>query len=194
MNPGWPEPAATVLLRRSLLVLAGASLAGTAIELAMLRHWGSPLRLVPWFALGGLAGALALVVARPSGRTVRLARIVAAAAVVTGVFGVVEHVVANYEAAPLDFRYGPRWAAMSAAARWWAAATKTVGPAPPLTPAVLAWAALCLWFATLRHPALGSGGRANPHPAHRELPGVGAMLGSTPLRGPGEEDVNDGRT
>lgn len=114
--------------------------------------------------------------ARPTARSVRLARVVAVVVAVAGALGVVEHVVANYDAAPLDYRYGARWPSMSMASRWWAAATKTVGPAPPLTPAVLAWAALCLWFATLRHPALARERGANPKAVHSRFPASGVML------------------
>lgn len=38
-------------MRRGLLALSAVGVVGTAIELAMLRHWGSSAQLVPWFAL-----------------------------------------------------------------------------------------------------------------------------------------------
>jgi hypothetical protein len=161
--------------------VAALSVVGTGVELAMLRHWGTPLQVVPWFALAALAGGLGLM-ARPTPRSVRLARAIAVAVAATGAFGVVEHVVANYDAAPLDYRYGPRWAAMSAAGRWWAAATKAVGPAPPLAPAVLAWAALCLWFATHHHPVRRRAPGANPNVVHSLFPGSGVMLEAEPQR------------
>jgi hypothetical protein len=43
---------------------------------------------------------------------------------------------------------------MSEGARWWAALSKTVGPAPPIAPGVLAQASLALLLSTIRHPAL----------------------------------------
>ena len=39
---------------------------------------------------------------------------------------------------------------------YWTAFTKTVGPAPTLAPGVLAFACVCLFLATLRHPAYAS--------------------------------------
>jgi hypothetical protein len=87
---------------------------------------------------------------------VRLVRVLAVAVFLSAGLGVVEHVVANYDAGPLDFRYSAKWATMSAGSRWWAAATESVGPAPALAPLVLAWSSLCLAFATLDHPALSA--------------------------------------
>jgi len=129
-------------------------MAATAIELALSRHWTSAVQLIPWCALGALAVALGLLVATPSRRSLRTVRIVAALVVATAVLGIFEHVLANYHAGPLDFRYESRWAAMSTLSRWWAAATESVGPSPTLAPGVLAQSALCLLFATLGHPAL----------------------------------------
>jgi hypothetical protein len=148
------EPRTAALLRRCLLVLVGLSVAGTAVELAMLRHWKSPIQLVAWGALGLVALGAALLVLRPAPGTVRAVRLLAAAVAVGAAVGVATHVHENYEAGPLDYRYTATWAALPAAARWWAAASKTVGPAPPIAPAVLAQAALGLLFATARHPAL----------------------------------------
>jgi hypothetical protein len=44
---------------------------------------------------------------------------------------------------------------MSGLARWWAAATGSVGPSPPVAPGALAFGALCLLLTTVRHPAFG---------------------------------------
>ena len=63
-------------------------------------------------------------------------------------FGIFEHVKANYDAGPLDRRYAARWETMSEPSRWWTAASGGVGPSPPLAPAVMAQAALCLALAT----------------------------------------------
>ena len=68
--------------------------------------------------------------------------------------GIWGHVHANYEAAPLDVRYADTWDGLPEVTRWWLAATKTVGPSPPLASGALAQAALCVLLATLRHPAL----------------------------------------
>ena len=145
------DPAA--LLRKALLVLAAVAVVGTAIDLATLRHWSKSIQLVPWFVLGGLAIAIALA-AIPSPVTIRVARTIAIAAVLCAVFGVYEHVKSNYDVAPLDYRYTDRWPTMSSWSRWWAAANKSVGPSPPLAPAVLLYGSLCVLFATIRHPVL----------------------------------------
>lgn len=139
-------------MRRGLLALCGAGIAGTAVELAMLRHWTSGLQLVPWFALASLALALGFLVARPSA-AIRVARAVALAVAVVAVFGIVEHVKANYDAGPLDRRYSTRWETMSESSRWWTAVSGGVGPSPPLAPAILAQAACCLALATAGRPA-----------------------------------------
>lgn len=142
------------MLRRCLLALVGLSAAGTAVELAMLRHWNGPLQLLPWVALAVVGIAAGLLARRPSRRMVQTVRVLALAVAVSAAAGVYVHVEENYQSGPLDQRYTSTWDTMPAAARWWAAVSKTVGPAPPVAPGVLAQAALGLLFATVRHPAL----------------------------------------
>jgi len=134
-----------VKLRTGLLVLAGLAVAGTAVELAMLRHWNGVVQLIPWFALAVVTVAIVLA----AGRRVRLARILAIAVIMVAAVGIYEHTLANYHAGPLDFRYATKWATMSRKSRWWAAFSESVGPSPTLAPLVLAWSSLCVWFATL---------------------------------------------
>jgi hypothetical protein len=158
--------------RRLFLVLAGLGLAGTAVELAMLRHWDSTSQLVPWGGLLVLAVALVLLATRPS--TVGAVRVLLLVVVACGVVGVVLHVKANYDAGPLDFRYTTRWPAMSPVSKWWAAATETVGPAPTLAPLALVQTALSAWFATL---GLGSGHhRSNARGTANDQPHAEAVL------------------
>jgi hypothetical protein len=156
-----PAPATTrsslptpELLRRSLIGLAAVGAIGTALELGLLRHWSSPLAWIPWISLAVLAVATALVVIRPRPRRVRVARILAAVVAASGVIGVLVHIRENYEAAPLDFHYTATWPTTPEPIRWLLAATDTVGPNPTLAPASLAFVALALLFATLRHPVL----------------------------------------
>jgi hypothetical protein len=144
------------MLRRGLLALCAASIAGTAVELAMVRHWDSAIQLVPWFALGALTLALAAVVKRPTPATLKWARAIAAAVALTALFGIFEHADANYHAGRRDRHYSTRWATMSTPSRWWAAATGGVRKNPVVAPAVLAEAALCLALATAHHPAASS--------------------------------------
>ena len=142
------------VLRRCFIALGALGVVATAVELAMLRHWETAVQLIPWVALAVISAALVVLAARPTRGTVRLVRGLAVLVLLTAGLGVVEHVIANYNAGPLDFRYSARWATMSARSRWWAAFTESVGPSPTLSPLVLAWSALCMVFATVDHPAL----------------------------------------
>lgn len=146
----------TRALRLALLGLAALGLLGTAVELVLERHWDGTEQLIPWPFLAIGTVSLALLIVAPTRRTVRVARLLAAALFVGAAVGVWRHVAANYDAGFLDFRYAERWPSMSGLDRWWRAATKTVGPAPVLAPGVLAQVGLALLFATLRHPALRS--------------------------------------
>jgi hypothetical protein len=150
---GSGADSATVL-RRCFAGLAAVSVAATAVELALIRHWTSTEQLIPWVALAAVVVGLALLFARPGPRSLRAVRVLGVAVVLTSALGIYEHVHANYEAAPLDFRYTNRWATMSTGSKWWAAASQSVGPSPTLAPGVLAQSAFCLLFATLGHPAL----------------------------------------
>ena len=160
-RPAPVTDATTDLLRRALLGLAALGGIGTAIELVLLRHWDNPLELTPFAFLVALGIGLVVLVRRPGRRSVLAARIAGAAVAVSGAIGVFIHVRANYEAAPLDFRFTATWPTTPEPIRWLLAATDTVGPSPTLAPAALTFAALCLLAATLRHPAL--------EPAAREV-------------------------
>lgn len=142
------------LFRRILLGLGGLIVAGTAVELAMERHWGTAVRLIPWVALGVITVTLLLVALSPGPWAIKLARVLAVVVIGSAAFGTWEHIRANYDAAPLDYRYSEKWATMSETSKWWKAATKGVGPSPILASGVLAQAALCTLAATVRHPAL----------------------------------------
>ncbi len=146
---------ASARLRRGLLYLAAISLLGTAVELAAERHWTQPVMGLAWGALAVAAGAVALLAGSPSAKRVRLARVLSLVVMAVAVVGVGVHVYSNFDAGPLDQHYGAAWESLPLAARWWLAASKTVGPSPPLAPGVLAEVALCVLLATVQHPALG---------------------------------------
>ncbi len=151
-DPAPPQRSAgawALLVRRAFLTFAAAGVAGTALELATIRHWGSLVMLIPWFVLAALAAGIAAAVFRPGPGTLRAVRWLAVVVTATAVFGVVRHVLANYDAGPLDADYETRWATMSAFARWWAAVTQSVGPSPIVVPLILAQSAACLWLGTL---------------------------------------------
>jgi hypothetical protein len=143
-------------LRRGLLGLGALTTFGITLELLTERHWTQPAQWIAWGALALMALALALLWRRPSARRVRLARALAVLVVASAAVGVWRHIAANYDAGPLDYRYARTWAGLSPLARWWLAACKGVGPAPPLAPGALAPAGLCALLATVRHPALGA--------------------------------------
>jgi hypothetical protein len=136
-------------MQRGVRALTAASIVGIALELVIERHWGQAARLIPWLAL--LASGLALVTLfrRPSAAAVRAVRIVAVAVLLAGGVGVALHINENYSAGPLDQRYSETWESMSEPARWWAAFTKSVGPAPTFAPAALAEVALLLLISTI---------------------------------------------
>jgi hypothetical protein len=139
-------------MRAGVLALAVVASCGTAVELATERHWNSTLQLVPWAALGVLALAQGLIAVRPGQMAVRVARILAVLVVLTSIFGIVEHVQANLDTGALNATYADTWDRLSIWTQLWYAATKTVGPAPPLAPGVLAQAGLLTLLATWRHP------------------------------------------
>jgi len=141
----------TARLRQGLVLLAALGIVGTAVELAMLRHWNGFDQRLPWAGL--VVGAVALAfVARPARLGARALRIVRAASIavaVLGLVGVWVHAHANYEAGPLDRDYGATWTSLSATSRWWKAVNGDVGPAPTLAPAVLVQIALSTLLATV---------------------------------------------
>ena len=148
------------MLRRGLLLVAALTCVGIAVELAADRHWAQPIQLVAWAALAATAVAIALVATATSPARVHLSRILVVVVILSTVLGIWEHVASNYDAGELDFEYANTWESQSEPTRWWLAATKTVGPSPPLAPGALAQASLCVLLATLRHPALKPGGPA----------------------------------
>ncbi len=110
-----------------------------------------------WAALALLVVAIVLLARHPTARSVRVAQVIAVVVVVAAAIGMLEHIVGNDEAGPLDAQYGDGWDAMSSAAAWWAATVQAVGPSPALAPGVLIQGALCVLFATIGHPASRSG-------------------------------------
>jgi hypothetical protein len=142
------------VLRTSLLAVAGLSIVGIVAELLIERHWGSLVRYVPWVCLAFMAWAVYAIARRPTGRVIRVARTLAVLVMAGAGLGIALHINENYTAAPLDFRYQDAWATMSEPQRWWAAFSKSVGPAPTFAPAALAEIGLLVLVATLRHPVL----------------------------------------
>ena len=149
------ESAATAgRLRRGLLAVAAIGTLTPAVELAFLRHWTNLLELIPWASLILVASAIAPLAIRATRGRVRWARSVALVTGLVALAGVAVHVWQNYEAAPLDFRYTASWPTTAEPVRWLLALTDTVGPAPSLAPTALAFICVCLFLATLGHPAL----------------------------------------
>ena len=135
-------------LRGALFLLAGVGTIGTAAELALDRHWHDVWQLLPWVALGGIVLALAALLVLRTATTVWFARTCAAVAIAMAIVGVWRHADANYEAAPLDFRYADRWETMSESERWLEVVKGSVGPSPMLASGVLLYIGVALGAAT----------------------------------------------
>lgn len=153
---GYRRVSTEDLLRRGLLWLSIVGTVGTTIELLLLRHWKGRLELIAFGALAVLAVAIVLVGRRPTARKITAGRALAMAVLLTSIVGVLVHVHSNYESGPLDFRYTASWPTTPEPIRWLLAATDTVGPSPTLAPAAIAFIALALLIATVRHPATRS--------------------------------------
>jgi hypothetical protein len=142
---------AMVLVRRGLLALTVIGILATAFELATERHWNGLEQLIPWLALVVITTATALLLL-PDDRGTSAARILAVIVLGASAYGVVEHILVNFEVGALDQRFADSWDSLPLLERSWYAATKTVGPAPPLAPAVLGQVALLLTLASLCTP------------------------------------------
>jgi hypothetical protein len=136
------------LVRRCLLALTLIGIAATAFELGTERHWNGLEQLIPWFALATLTAALVLALLPNRGAQI-LARVLALLVLGASVYGVLDHITVNYNSGALDQRFADSWESLSSTQRWWYAATKQVGPSPPLAPGMLAQTALLLLLAGL---------------------------------------------
>ena len=145
-------------MRQGLLGLAALTTVALAVELAVEQPWTQPTQLIAWAALALLALAVGLVWWHPTPRRVRLGQVLAMIVVLSAAVGIWQHVAANYDAGPLDFRYTDTWETLPELTRWWLAATKTVGPSPLLAAGALAQAACasCLRHSVTRSFAVAS--------------------------------------
>ncbi|WP_231509142.1 hypothetical protein [Streptosporangium roseum] len=157
-----------VTLRRGLIALTVLSILGTAFELATERHWQTWEQLLPGGALVLLATGVALPALHDSPRVIVAVRGLAGAVVLVALFGVYTHVAANYEAGFLDQRYAGTWETLPVLSRWWYALTKSVGPAPPLAPGMLAQTAFLLLLSTFARRTSGRNGPSAPAVVHRQ--------------------------
>lgn len=139
---------AALLVRRGLVALTVVGILAAAFELASERHWNGIEQLIPWIALAVLTVAVGLLFV-PAGRGVPAARVLAVVVLGASVYGVLDHVLVNYESGPLDQRYSASWDTLPVLERGWLAVTKTVGPAPTLAPGVLGQSALLLVLASI---------------------------------------------
>ena len=145
------DTAAGVLVWRGLIALTVIGILAAAFELATERHWHNSVQLIPWAALAVLAVATVLGTIPPR-RGVTAARVLAVLVLAASIYGMITHVVVNYDAGALDQRYADAWDGLPMLQRWWYAGTKTVGPAPTLAPGVLGQTATLLLLATLIGP------------------------------------------
>ncbi len=79
----------------ALLILTTLGLAGTAIQLAMERHWSQPWQFPPWVALLGVAIGLILLLVSTGRTAVMLARVIAAIVLLISLVGFWQHFASN---------------------------------------------------------------------------------------------------
>ena len=142
---------AIVLVRRGLVALTVIGILATAFELATEQHWNGFEQLIPWLALAVLAAATAML-SIPGSRGTTAARVLALVVLGSSIYGVIDHVLVNFDAGVLDQRYADTWDSLPLLERGWYAVTKTVGPAPTLAPGIVGQSALLLLLATLCSP------------------------------------------
>ena len=136
-----PEALSRWSLASAVWALAAATTVGTLLELAVARHWNGWIQLIPWVAGTVLLVALAAARYAPP-RWRPAARAALALVLLVGVIGVVEHVRANWLAAPLDSGVGPTWDQRGLLSQLWLAASGGVGPSPSFAPLVITQAAV----------------------------------------------------
>lgn len=151
-TPVGADRSALRTVHRSLLTLAAVLGLGVLVELATARHWHGPEQLIAWAALALVAVGVALL-ARPTAALHRAGRILLAAVAGASLFGVWEHLGANLDAGPLDFRYATTWSDLPVARQWWLAVSGGVGASPPLVPLVLALVVALVLLADLTRRA-----------------------------------------
>jgi hypothetical protein len=142
------SPVLIAFVRRSLLALTLIGILATAFELTTEHHWNGIEQLIPWFALAALVVAVVLAVL-PSRSAQLMAMVLALVVLGASAYGVLDHILVNYNSGPLDQRFADTWESLSAPQQWWYAFTKQVGPSPPLAPGILAQTALLLVLASL---------------------------------------------
>ena len=139
----------TKWLRSAMLAVAVLAAAGTAVELALIGHWDSPIMVVPWLVLGGGAVAARTVATAHRRAPLRVVRAFALVAGIAAWWGVVEHLTTN---ARFVQELHPAWSRLAVL---WAAVR---GGVPGLAPLAVALPALLAAAATLGHPAFHPGG------------------------------------
>ena len=148
------EDTETSVIRRSVILVTAVTIAGLAAELVIERHWGTVVRYVPWLTLAALAWAVYRLWSGPTARQIRAARTIGIAAIAAAGLGIALHIHENYTAGPLDQTYSLLWDTMNEPQRWWAAFSKSLGPAPTFAPAALALIGLLVLVATQHHPVM----------------------------------------
>jgi hypothetical protein len=117
------------MLRRFLLVILTIGMAGTAVELMLLKHNEGKIQLVPLVLLGAGLASVAWHAVRPGTASARTVRIVMVAFVLAGLAGVYYHYRAN-----LEFQLETDPSLAGSALLWRVLAAKTP---PALAPGVM---------------------------------------------------------
>ncbi len=148
-------------MRRGLLALAGATIVGTAAELATLRHWDGLEQLIPWGCLIAIGVVYTAYLLRPGRGCTRLARIASSALIAASAYGIWEHLAANRKAGALDRKWGAVWSQLSTLQQFRRALDGSVGPSPLLAPGALATVAILILLATIADGRGDASGRSS---------------------------------
>ena len=97
MVDGAPEPATLGVIRRVLLAILLIGMAGTTIELLLLKHVEEATQLIPLVVLGTAFVAVSWHVARQSAASLMTVRVMMALFIAAGMIGIYLHYQANVE-------------------------------------------------------------------------------------------------
>jgi hypothetical protein len=149
-----PDPCGP--LRTAVLAVSASAVVGTALQLALVEHWRTPVQLLPWAALAAASLANVVLLTATGAQRLRAVRALAGCSVLVGGLGVLEHLAANRDVMEL---VDPQ---SSAAGVLWDALR---GPFPVPAAAVVVLPAVLTLVATLGHPlAVAARSRAATEP------------------------------
>jgi hypothetical protein len=148
-DPSTSDVRALLTIRRLLIVTLLVGMVGTAGELLLLGHFGSPLQVVPLVLLGLGLAAVVWQLAAPRAESVRALQMIAILFLAAGVTGVGLHYDGN---AAFELDMYPSRAGVELARK------ALTGATPVLAPGSMTLLGLVAAAYTYKHPALGAAG------------------------------------